>query len=108
MAGLIYLIDKSALAPRLGDDSRMRVASLVTGGRAAVCWISMLEILYSAVSAKHWREAHGDLSALRLLPTTDAAFQRAVEVQGLLARRDLIVKFFENKPEAVFDRPARN
>ena len=31
------------------------------------------------------------------------------EIQGLLARRDLIVKFFEDKgPGVLFDRPARN
>jgi len=33
----------------------------------------------------------------------------AAEIDGLLARRDLIVKFFESKGEsALFDRPARN
>jgi hypothetical protein len=30
------------------------------------------------------------------------------EIQGLLARRDLIVKFFDDKPGAVFERPVRN
>jgi hypothetical protein len=33
----------------------------------------------------------------------------SLEIQGLLARRDLIVKFFEKKGESfLFDRPARN
>jgi hypothetical protein len=31
------------------------------------------------------------------------------EIQGILARRDLIVKFFETKGDsALFDRPARH
>jgi hypothetical protein len=31
------------------------------------------------------------------------------EIRGLLARRDLIVKLFENKgPSVLFDRPVRN
>jgi predicted nucleic acid-binding protein len=86
VAGLIYLIDKSALAPRLGDEGRLRVESLVTSGRLAVCWITVLEVLYSAESAKGWQEGHGNLLALRLLSTTESAFERAVEVQGLLAK----------------------
>lgn len=53
------------------------------------------------------------LAKMKLLDETtlNKEFGREVtksEIQGLLARRDLIVKFFENKPEAVFDRPARN
>jgi hypothetical protein len=54
------------------------------------------------------------LAKLKLLdePTLTKEFGRNVnknEVRGLLARRDLIVKFFEAKGEsALFDRPHRN
>lgn len=44
--------------------------------------------------------------------TLTKAFNRDVskdEIHGLLARRDLIVKFFEDKgASALYDRPARN
>ncbi len=54
------------------------------------------------------------LAKMKLLdePTLTKVFGRDVskdEIRGLLARRDLIVKFFEDKGEsALFDRPRRN
>ena len=54
------------------------------------------------------------LAKMKLLdePMLTKEFGRNVskdEIRGLLARRDLIVKFFEAKGEsALFDRPPRN
>jgi hypothetical protein len=54
------------------------------------------------------------LSKMKMLDeaTLSKEFGRDVtkdEIRGLLARRDLIVKLFENKgPSVLFDRPARN
>ena len=65
---------------------RARLAPLIEGGDAATCAIVDLEVLYSTRS----RAEHGSTRARRELAylqveLTQAVFDRAIEVQGLLA-----------------------
>ena len=81
-----FLVDKSALARMKHVAVRARLAPLIEGGDAATCAIVDLEVLYSTRS----RAEHGSTRARRELAylqveLTQAVFDRAIEVQGLLA-----------------------
>ncbi len=51
----------------------------------AICPQVRLEILYSARSAADYDDIRSELDGLRQIPTGDAAFERALEVQRTLA-----------------------
>jgi predicted nucleic acid-binding protein len=83
-----YLIDKSALARMPLEPVRERLAPILEGGLAATCAIIDLEILYSARN----HEEHDKLRRRRALAyesvsVTEDVLQRAIAVQGALARR---------------------
>jgi predicted nucleic acid-binding protein len=85
---VVYLIDKSALArmedPRVGA----RVVPIIESGRAATCSVVDLEVLYSTRNhAEHARVRGRRALAYRRIDLTEAVFQRAIALQGLLARR---------------------
>ncbi|MCP3996286.1 MAG: PIN domain nuclease [bacterium] len=82
---LNHLLDTSVLT-RLGKPSvRAVVEPLATIGRAARAGISDLEIGYSARNDGEWDTLVGALDAFVLIQTTADHFERARQVQRLLA-----------------------
>ena len=82
-----YLVDKSALARMTSDLVRARLAPLIRSGAIATCSIVDLEVLYSARDhEEHERIRVRRLLAYEQIPLTQQIFDRAVEVQGALAR----------------------
>jgi len=82
-----YLVDKSALvsATRL-EAARQRLAALFTQRRALTCSIVDVEVLHSARTAADWTAIRDERSlGFERLDLTQAVFDRAIEVQGLLA-----------------------
>ena len=85
---MTYLIDKSALARMEHPDVQARLAPIIEAGDAATCAVVDLEVLYSARNhTEHTRARGRRLRAYRQVELTEAIFRRAIEVQGLLARR---------------------
>ena len=83
-----YLIDKSALARMPDARVQARLVPILEAGEAATCAIIDLEVLYSTRSAKeHRRTRRRRALAYAHVPLSEATFQRAIEVQGLLAQR---------------------
>lgn len=83
-----YLIDKSALARMEDPRVQARLAPVIAAGDAATCAIIELEVLYSARNRdEHARTRARRELAYRNVELTSAIFERAVEVQGLLAAR---------------------
>ena len=85
---MAYLIDKSALARMQHARVREKLGAIIEAGEASTCSIVDLEVLYSTRN----REEHARTRARRELSyrrveLTEAIFQRAVDVQGLLAAR---------------------
>ena len=85
---MVYLIDKSALARMQHRAVAERLAPIIESGEAATCSMVDLEVLYSTRN----REEHSRVRARRALAyrkvdLTEAVFNRAIDVQGLLARR---------------------
>lgn len=82
-----YLVDKSALARMPLDPVRQRLEPVIEGGEAATCAITDLEVLYSARN-------HADFQSIRRrrglayekVPITEAILQRAISIQGELAK----------------------
>ena len=84
----VYLADKSALTRReTRPEVRQVIEPLLLAGRIATCGIVDLELLFSAPNPDTYAELARVLRALPRVPVTDAAVDRAIEVQGLLARR---------------------
>lgn len=82
------LIDKSALARMPHARVQARLEPIIEAGEAATCAIIDLEVLYSTRNAQeHSRARRRRTLAYRQVPLSEATFQRAIEVQGLLARR---------------------
>jgi predicted nucleic acid-binding protein len=81
-----YLADKSALARVHHQDVLHRVGALYLNGRIATCGLIDLELLFSARSAEAHAEVLADRRFLPRVPCGDAAADRAIEVQGELAR----------------------
>ena len=82
-----YLIDKSALARMPLEPVRNRLAPLIEAGEAATCAIIDLEVLYSARNHQdHERTRQRRSLAYDSVPITEAILQRAIEIQGELAR----------------------
>ena len=85
---MTYLIDKSALARMEHPDVQARLGPIIEAGQAATCAVVDLEVLYSARNhTEHTRARGRRLRAYRQVELTEAVFRRAIEVQGLLARR---------------------
>ena len=83
-----YLIDKSALARIQNPTVERRLAPIIESGEAATCSIIDLEILYSTRNRQeHARVRARRALAYRKVELTEAIFNRAVDVQGLLAGR---------------------
>ena len=80
-----YLADKSALARVHHEDVFHRISSLYVTGEVATCAIVDLEVLYSARRADDHRAIQEDRAFLPRVACGDAAADRAVEVQELLA-----------------------
>ena len=85
---MLYMIDKSALARMQHEQVQARLRPIIEAGEAATCAIIDLEVLYSTRNRiEHARtRARRELSYQRV-ELTEAIFQRAIEVQGLLAGR---------------------
>ena len=84
----VYLADTSALTRRATrPEVRGVVEPLLLAGRIATCGIVDLELLFSAPDPGTYAELARALGALPRVPVTDAAVDRALEVQGLLAAR---------------------
>ena len=84
----VYLADKSALTrSETRPEVREVVEPLLLAGRIATCGIVDLELLFSAPDPATYAELARVLRALPRVPVTDAAVDRALEVQGLLAAR---------------------
>jgi len=83
-----YLVDKSALARMIHERVRQRLAPIIEAGDAATCSVIDLEVLFSARNHEdHERMRERRLLAYERIPLTQEVFDRAVEVQGALARR---------------------
>ena len=83
-----YLIDKSALARMQDPRVQARLAPVIAAGEAATCAVIDLEILYSTRNAdEHARTRARRRLAYRHIDLTGSIFERAIEVQGLLATR---------------------
>ena len=84
----VYLADESALTrSETRPEVRDVVEPLLLAGRIATCGIVDLELLFSAPDPGTYAELARVLRALPRVPVTDAAVDRALEVQGLLAAR---------------------
>ena len=85
---MLYMIDKSALVRMQHGQVQARLGPIIEAGEAATCAIVDLEVLYSTRNRiEHARTRARRELAYRRVELTEAIFQRAIEVQGLLARR---------------------
>lgn len=67
---------------------RARLAPIIESGDAATCAIIEFEVLYSARNhAEHTRTRARRELAYNRITLTEAIFERAIDVQSLLARR---------------------
>lgn len=84
-----YLIDKSALVRMTRQPAvRARLGPIIEAGEAATCAMIELEVLYSARSrADYVRTRSRRALAYHRVPLTEAIFERAIEVQSLLAHK---------------------
>jgi len=83
-----YLADKSALTRReTRPEVRAIVEPLLLAGQIATCGVVDLEMLYSASSLSVYKELAAVLRGLPRAPVTEAVLDRALEVQGMLAKR---------------------
>lgn len=83
-----YLIDRSALARMPDPRVQARLVPILEAGEAATCAMIDLEVLYSTRNAReHSRTRRRRALAYRYVELTEAMFQRAIDVQGLLAQR---------------------
>lgn len=83
-----YLADKSALTRReTRPEVRAVIEPLLLAGQIATCGVVDLELLYSASSPSVYEMLAAALRALPRVPVTETALDRALEVQGLLAKR---------------------
>ena len=83
-----YLIDKSALARMAHPRVQARLVPILEAGEAVTCAVIDLEVLYSTRNASdHGRTRRRRTLAYRHVELTEAMFQRAIDIQGLLAIR---------------------
>jgi predicted nucleic acid-binding protein len=82
-----YLIDKSALARMPKPAVRRRLVPILEAGEAATCALVDLEVLYSTRNVKEHAETRRRRAlAYEKVALDDRIFDRAIEVQGKLAR----------------------
>jgi hypothetical protein len=82
-----FLVDKSALARMALEPVRRRLAPIIEAGEAATCSIVDLEVLYSVRSfEEHKRTRERRRLAYRKVALTEDVFERAIDVQGELAK----------------------
>jgi predicted nucleic acid-binding protein len=82
------LADKSALTRReTRPEVREALEPLLLAGEVATCGIVDLELLYSATSRATYRALAEALRGMPRVPTDEADFRRALEVQAMLAER---------------------
>ncbi|MEK7861164.1 MAG: PIN domain nuclease [Chloroflexota bacterium] len=80
-----YLADKSALARMPNAIVSARLRPLIEAGEIATCGIVALEVLWSARSPQDLRDTRQELQrSLSWVPTTEADFQRALDVMQML------------------------
>lgn len=86
MAAAAHLVDNSVLTRTAKAPVAARIEPMILSGMLATCSMTDLELLFSARNGEEHRARRDDL-ALRFLrvPLDQLAFDRAVEVQGLLA-----------------------
>lgn len=83
-----FLANKSALEQRRhSDDARGLITLLLADGLLASCHIVALEVLYSARNRADYARLAAGIEALPWLAVDEAAMDRAMEVQHLLARK---------------------
>ena len=81
-----HLADTSALARLHHDDVAARIGPMFLGGRIATCAIIDLELLVTARGGDDHDELWFERQLLPRAPMTEACADRAIEVQGQLAR----------------------
>jgi len=82
-----FLVDKSALARMPLDPVRRRLAPIIEAGEAATCSIVDLEVLFSVRNfEEHQRTRQRRSLAYEKVVLTEDVFERAIDVQGELAR----------------------
>ncbi len=82
-----YLVDKSALARMALEPVKKRLAPIIEAGEAATCAIVDLEVLYSVRNhEEHERIRQRRALAYASVPVNEETFDRAIEIQGELAR----------------------
>lgn len=82
----LYLIDKSVLARMPLEAVQKRVLPILERDQAATCSMVDLEVLFSARNAADHQSIRTRRAlAYRLIEISEKTFQRAIEVQGLLA-----------------------
>jgi predicted nucleic acid-binding protein len=85
-----YLADKSALARLRHPEVTAALAPLLLAGEVGTCSVIELEILYSARNAADLAATRATRAqAFTLVTTTQADFDRAMDVMEQLARRGL-------------------
>jgi predicted nucleic acid-binding protein len=83
-----HLADKSALTRReTRPEVRAVIEPMLLAGQIATCGVVDLELLYSASSPARYARLASALRALPRVPVTEEVFDRALEVQGKLAKR---------------------
>lgn len=83
-----HLADTSALIRLHHDDVLARVAPMFMAGRVATCGLVDLELLVSARTGADHAMLAEERRYFPRASCDDAAFDRAIEVQGALARHD--------------------
>ncbi len=82
-----YLIDKSALARMTLAPVKERLAPVIEAGEAATCAVIDLEVLFSARNVQeHQKIRQRRALAYESVPVTPETFERAIEIQGELAK----------------------
>lgn len=79
------LVDTSAWHRSRHDSIAQRWVDHLGADDLAICPQVRLEVLYSARSAADYDDIAAELDGLRQIPTGDAAFERALDVQRALA-----------------------
>jgi predicted nucleic acid-binding protein len=83
-----HLVDNSVLARIAKPEVSERLVPLIDAGLVATCGVTDLEQLFSSRSAREHREWREDIELRYIrIPIEQTAFDRAIEVQGLLADR---------------------
>lgn len=86
MATASHLVDNSAIGRAHKPQVAAALESKVLDGRLASCSITDLEQLFSARNGKEHRARRADIELQYVrVPVDQATFDRAIEVQGLLA-----------------------